>query len=394
MATLDDALRQFELAEANLGKLDRLWEKIEGILPKGPAFGSPPQYDEWCIAFERILAELPAVDGFRVENHLYDYDEAGQMHFDALELGDFEARVHVVQLLAEQGDQLSEYRIRFQAKRRELVRGRLIECIDDLDQVFASFDSGGSTAKDNAQRVLSAWNQVRELVAEIDTLLGSRPRPHHWGVLRKQHEADGAEKIIDVWTKVWPNVRAALSEGLYGELDPIPVAVGDLGAIVDERPAGPVSMRLNWSLLSAEDFERLVYQLISEAEAYENARWLQKTHAPDRCTDLSADRLDADALGGARRYRTIIQCKHWLSKSVGPNEVGGARDAMAHWEPPRVDALVIVTSGRFTADAVAMVEKHNQGDRALTIDMWPESHLESLLAARPHLIGQFGLRGG
>jgi hypothetical protein len=39
-----------------------------------------------------------------------------------------------------------------------------------------------------------------------------------------------------------------------------------------------------------------------------------------------------------------------------------------------------------------MVEQHNQADRALNISMWPENHLERLLAARPHLIAQFGLK--
>jgi len=65
---------------------------------------------------------------------------------------------------------------------------------------------------------------------------------------------------------------------------------------------------------------------------------------------------------------------------------------MKHWEPPRVDELIIATSGRFTADAIDFIEKHNQGDHALLITMWPESHLENVLAARPHLIAQFRLR--
>jgi hypothetical protein len=62
------------------------------------------------------------------------------------------------------------------------------------------------------------------------------------------------------------------------------------------------------------------------------------------------------------------------------------------WEPPRVDVHIIATSGRFTSDAVTYIEKHNQSDTALHIEMWPESHLELLLAARPSLIAEFGLR--
>ena len=59
---------------------------------------------------------------------------------------------------------------------------------------------------------------------------------------------------------------------------------------------------------------------------------------------------------------------------------------------PKVDVLIIVTTGRFTSYAVAAIEKHNGGDRALRIQMWAESHLEGLLAERPALIAEFGLR--
>ena len=101
---------------------------------------------------------------------------------------------------------------------------------------------------------------------------------------------------------------------------------------------------------------------------------------------------DVDDLGSVRRYRTIIQCKHWLAKSVGVTDIAASREAMALWEPPRVDTLVIATSGRFTGDGISMAEKHNQSNRALFIEMWPESHLERTLAGRPHLLGQFGLQ--
>ena len=65
---------------------------------------------------------------------------------------------------------------------------------------------------------------------------------------------------------------------------------------------------------------------------------------------------------------------------------------MELWQPPRVDVLVVATTGRFTTDAVSLVERHNQSDNALHIEMWPDSHLEGRLAAKPHLVGQFGLR--
>lgn len=135
-----------------------------------------------------------------------------------------------------------------------------------------------------------------------------------------------------------------------------------------------------------------MFLLIADAKGYENPEWLQQTHAPDRGRDLSVTVVENDPLAGIRRYRVIIQCKHWLSRSVGPTDVSDIRSQMELWQPPRVDRLIIATSGRFAVDAIALIEQHNQADRALNIGMWPDSRLELLLAARPHLIGQFGLK--
>ena len=81
-----------------------------------------------------------------------------------------------------------------------------------------------------------------------------------------------------------------------------------------------------------------------------------------------------------------------MTKSVSPSDVATLKEQIGTWEPPKVDVLIIATTGRFTADAVAAIEKQNAADRGLKIEMWPESHLEKLLAERPALIAEFGLR--
>ena len=88
----------------------------------------------------------------------------------------------------------------------------------------------------------------------------------------------------------------------------------------------------------------------------------------------------------------IIQCKHWLSKSVAPKNFSEVKEQVKLWEPPRIDILVIATTGRFTADAISLIERHNQSDSAMTIEMWAESHLERVLASNPALVAEFGLR--
>lgn len=92
------------------------------------------------------------------------------------------------------------------------------------------------------------------------------------------------------------------------------------------------------------------------------------------------------------RQRVIIQCKHVLAKSLAPSDIANAVTAVKLCEPPPVDVLIFVTSGRFSANAVAWIEKHNPDRQRPALEPWAETHLESLLAQRPHLIGQFGLR--
>lgn len=153
-----------------------------------------------------------------------------------------------------------------------------------------------------------------------------------------------------------------------------------------------VVVQLKWTSLTDDEFERLIFCLISETEGYENPDWLTKINASDRGRDLSVYRVYTDQLAGVLRQRVIIQCKHWLSKSINFNEISTSKEKMKLWEPPRVDVHVIATSGRFTTDAIQFVEKHNQSDSGLRIEMWPDSHIERLLASRPALLDKFGLR--
>lgn len=392
MATLDAALRQFEATEANLGKLDKLWDDIRGHLSGGPAFGSPPEYDELCLAFRRILPALPAIDGFRIDDRLLDYDAVGQMRLDALELDEIEVKVATENAVDEQGRLLREFRFKLHAKRRELVRARMLVLIDSVDELLRDLGPAVEQKQVNDPVADAKLSQLNETVAEINTLLGASARPARWEDLQRHLYFGMVGDLLDIQRLDWPTVKEALRADLYGQHDPIPVEAADLGEVVAAHPKGPVPTKLDWSVLSDDDFERLIFLLIADTAGYENPEWLQQTHAPDRGRDLSVTKVDSDPLAGVRRYRVIIQCKHWLSKSVGAPDVNAARGQMELWQPPRVDGLVIATTGRFTADAIVLVEQHNQADRALHISMWPDSHLERLLAARPHLIGQFRLR--
>src|SRR5260370_13198744 len=377
MTTLHAALQEFEAAEANLEKLERVWEKIApDISVGGPAFGAPPKYDELCLAFRGILPALPAIGGVRVEDHLYDFDAVGQMRFDAREVGEIEAHVSVENALEKQGKRLREYRFLLNAKRRELVRGRMLTLMDDVDEILRLLLPSLEGAEVNESVPEPNWSRLKDAVQEIATLLGSNPKPPGWGTLMRHLHFGQMADLSDIHRTDWPAVKGGLRVGIYGEHDPVPVGVTDLEDIVAARPQGPVTSKLHWSVLTDEEFERLMFSLIGETPGYDTPHWLQRTKASDRGRDLSVERVDTYPLQGLRRHRIIIQSKHCLSRSVNADDVSDVRSQMELWQPPRVDGLIIATTGRFTADAIALVEQNNQADRALYISMWPVCLLE------------------
>lgn len=392
---INSALRQFEAAEANLEKLERAWGEIKKMTPGGIEFGRDSKYDELVRVYQEVIAALPKIDRWRPEDIPMDLDEIAQNRMDAKEIGEISAEVAVEQQIERPGRELADYRHRLNKKRRQLIRNAMSDLIARVDESLNVLHREIPTdAKEN--QILDSgpnWDSLKNSVQAIDTLLGSSlPRPSGWEILRRHLYFAMVKDLKDIVRSDWPTVKSGLTRGLYERDEPIPVEVEDLGTLASTQPVGTVATKLKWESLSDEDFERLIFALISAAHGYENPSWLTRTNATDRGRDLAVTRVTHDELGGITRRRTIIQCKHWLTKSVSLSDVTTLMAEMSLWGPPRVDVLVIATSGRFTTDALDFIEKHNQGDRALHIEMWPESHIERLLAQRPALIAEFGLR--
>jgi hypothetical protein len=196
--------------------------------------------------------------------------------------------------------------------------------------------------------------------------------------------------LHDIADYDWPSVRRDVESRQYSEDEPLPIEIEDLGNVAANPPAGKVTTELKWASLGDETFERLIFNLISDAAEYENPRWMTNTRAPDRGRDLTAERVIADSLSGTSHQRVVFECKNWSDKPVAATTVGDAVTKAGLWDPP-FDVLVIATSGRFSIDAVAWMENHNRTNR-LRIEPWANSHLEDLLATRPHMIEEFNLR--
>lgn len=127
--------------------------------------------------------------------------------------------------------------------------------------------------------------------------------------------------------------------------------------------------------MNDDAFERLLYDLLRDIPEYENVQWLTKTRAPDRGRDLSLDRVIRDGSGGVRTERVIVQAKHWLSRSIGPGEVQATIASAQLWRPI-AHGLLIVTTGRFSTDAIGFAEQHNETGDAPYVDLWPDNRLE------------------
>lgn len=224
-------------------------------------------------------------------------------------------------------------------------------------------------------------------------LLGdSVTRPKRWGDLLRHLKFGKICDLVDITKTDWPMVKSSIWSSLTEEDEPIPSEVTDLSHLVATHPSGQIATKLLWDNIGEDEFERLIFVLISSVTGYENPEWLMKTRAADRGRDLSVTRVIIDSLSGVIRQRVIIQCKHYLKTSISAEDIALLKEQIKLWEPPRVHVLIIASSGRFTADAVSLIERHNESDSALKIEMWPESHIERLLASRPAIVGEFRLR--
>jgi hypothetical protein len=323
-----------------------------------------------------------------------DINNINQNKLDALKLDEIEFIGIIDREIMEPSRLLREYRYRFNQKRKELIRDTLIELINYIDNDLHILSKLSEKEVEYNKRIADPqFDKLAEHIAQIDTLLGSSvSRPPRWDDFNRHMYFGLLADLHDIINHDWPNIKAGLRKSLYGEKEAVPTEIEDLSTLVGKKPHGPVVTQLLWERLTDDDFERLIFVLISSENGYQNSEWLMKTNAPDKGRDLSAYRVQKDPLSGIIRQRVIIQCKHWLSKSVGLSDVAKLSAQMKLWEPPRVDVLIIATSGRFTLDAVSFIENHNQSDCALRIEMWTESKFEQLLNSRPALIAEFKLR--
>jgi hypothetical protein len=337
-----------------------------------------------------LLPGLPAIDGWTITDPLPDIDALGQAFIDYADI--MEPPWPAYEAGEKPGKDLAEYRYRLNRARRRAGRERLSQLTATIDSTLPRLLVG--VPRDSQDRLEGPEvDEITSAVNELERLVGNTiERRGRWSDLHRHLYFGQGHDWHDIYEMDWPSVRADLEGAMLSDTDPVPVPDIDLGAAAAGNLTGTATIALPWDRLDDDGFERLLYDLLRDFPDHQNVQWLMQTRAPDRGRDLSLDRVLRDSTGGVRTERVIVQAKHWLKKSVGPADVAATLASTKLWQPPVVRGLIIATSGRFSADAVAYAEQHNNDGAAPLIDLWPESKLETLLAQKPYLAAAHGLR--
>lgn len=391
---LIDAIRKLDAVAANIAKAEEVWRQIEALWPDEVAFIVEDEYENLASDFLELIGSLPNIDGWKPESVLVSPNEIAQARLDSSDIMEWKILFNKLAEAEEPAKQLSIYKHRYEKHRARIANSRIQQIIKEIDALlepYAGLDHDQDDEPELPERPF--WDALSRQAKEIEALLGRKPDEiPRWRDFRRHIGFAELNDLYDIVIADWPQISPVLRTISLRKNDPLEVGLEDLNELVVEQTPGPISTELRWDGLNAEKFERLVFNLINQASGYENAKWLSHTNAPDRGRDLSAERVTSDPLSGTRRERVIVQCKHYLKSSIGPSEVSSTKDLVRTWEPPKVDVLVFATSGRFTADAIKMVEQHNERGELPRLELWAESHLESLLATQPGIVAEFGLR--
>ncbi|MFF5688591.1 restriction endonuclease [Streptomyces albidoflavus] len=387
---LEELLRAMDRAAANLKKLEKVWEQAEPFIPTSARLGSDVRYDRLKAAWMDLLPGLPEIDGWTITEPLPSIEDMGQAFLDYLDIGFPPTEVHAAG--EKPGADIATYRYRLERARRRAVRDRLKQLVSAVDAAIplATKDA----PQDPLERVENErTREIEASVGEIARLLGeSAESIDRWWDLQRHMRFSQGQDWRDITAFDWPAVRTGIEAKSLGDSDPLPVPEIDLGRAASGDLTGSATLALPWDRLDDDGFERLIFDLLRAIPEHQNIEWLMQTRAPDRGRDLSMERVLHDGSGGVRTERVIVQAKHWLSRSVPANSVMETIVAGKQWNSSRVNTVIVITSGRFTSDAVSLAEGHNADGIPPHVELWAESRLEMLLAQRPHIAAAHGLK--
>lgn len=378
---LSEALTQFDRTIANLERLEEQWKQFELHIPTSISFGlDTPDVEQIRRDYAETARALPAIDGYRVDPDLFSLDEISQWQLDAWEISEPSALRGLEDFKQEPKRQLDEYRHRLTKERRRLVRRRIEEVVTEVDKLLRS---AGVTERGREFPIPDkGWTELREMITELDRLRGSATlRGTRIVDLNRHLRFAEPHDLNDIVENDWPSVRSGLIDLVF-EGEPLTVTVTDLSDLVRAEPTGSVTAKLEWAQLDPPTFERLIFNILRNADSYENVEWLTDTNAPDRGRDISAVRVVVDELSGTERRDVAVQCRHWQARSIGVRDLTVLLEEIGLSSRTFAE-VIIATSGRFSQDAVEWRETRELEHKSPIVTFWPGPHLEHLLALRP-----------
>jgi hypothetical protein len=258
---LSAALAAYDRVALNLDKLDRVWQRMQDLLPEGPFIptGSDDEvtYTELGESWTKIAASLPSIDGWRLQAEIIGYAAIGHARLEYLEIKE-PLSLHAFETqIAAPGTEGLRYRQRLARARQRLVRQRAAELVRLIDELLSSVPTSLDQELPLAEAT-TVINAVRPAVNEIERLLGESltggPRQ---GDLHRHLHFGEPHDLRDIALFDWPAFRPHVEFALYGEEDPVPVDVDDLATLATAT-VSPVPSQVHWDRVDADGFERLL----------------------------------------------------------------------------------------------------------------------------------------
>lgn len=389
------ALAAYDRVALNLDKLDRVWQRMEDILPTGPFIGvgsaDAVTYGQLGESWTAIAASLPAIDGWRMEAEIIGYADIGQIRIDYMDIGEPDALIQFEARVAAPRTEAIKYRYKLAGARQRLVRQRSTELVGIIDQLLVPVPTeiDKELPEPEAAPIFGA---LKEAVNELERLLGEALAggPRQGDLHRHLHFAEPHD-LRDIAIFDWPAFRPHVELAIYGDEAPVPVDVDDLASLASTI-ASPVPSQVHWDRIDADGFEKLLVRVLEQSGSYIRITRLMNVNAADAGRDIEAYQVVRDGLLSEAHLRVIVQAKHWPARGISPSEIAELVNAkLPLWEGEPVRVLIVATTGSFSQDAVRWMDNHNRAANRPSIVPWSSSELEAILRKWPAILAEFGL---
>lgn len=392
---LDRAVEELNKVAANLELLKTKWYEIKELLAY-PIEGhwdpdGKQEYNIKCLEFKDLLTGIPNIRDNNIHYLLPDYDDVSQQARQVNDLFEADLTASFYSEIYEQGPEISKYEHVLKSERRKLVRRQVESCLNDVDAILSSLNHIPDERDHSEYLNVDEIKPLTHKIEQLDNLMGdSIQRPPRWSDLVRHLRFGQVHDLNDIILLDWPSIKPAI-ESSFRENDPFEINTEDIGDLVDDADeSGEIVTSLNWDAITPEQFERLCADLLELSSNYENVEWLTSTNAPDRGCDIRADWAHSDETRGTVREKFVIQCKHRRNSNISASDIEDLRNITITYG--NVDVYLIITSGKFTDQALQVIQEWNENNAKPKVEVWGDWKLEQLLASHPDLIIQYGLR--